>query len=71
MSATGANDRGLKRARFYVIRKVSCPAVLVEVGFLSNRAEELKLGKNEYQDKIAEAIADGIYNYHRAMIIKR
>lgn len=71
INATGANDRGLKRARFYVIRKVECPAVLVEVGFLSNRAEELKLGKNEYQDKIAEAIADGIYNYHRAMVSKR
>lgn len=62
-----AEDRGLKRARFHVLRNISCPAVLIEAGFLSNRTEEKMLGQNAYQNKIASAIAEGIMRYHRAM----
>ncbi|HUK83747.1 MAG TPA: N-acetylmuramoyl-L-alanine amidase [Verrucomicrobiae bacterium] len=61
--ATHANDRGVRRARFYVLRNAPCPAVLVEAGFLSNRAEEAKILTPEYREALARAIADGILVY--------
>ena len=67
---TGAVDRGVKRARFAVLRDVKCPGVLVEIGFLSNRAEERNLVAASYQDKIADGIVDGIVNYHRNLLKK-
>lgn len=59
----GSRDRGLKRARFVVLRLVSCPAVLVEAGYLSNDAEGRKIGSAAYRQKIAEALATGIARY--------
>jgi N-acetylmuramoyl-L-alanine amidase len=63
--ATGASDRGVRRARFVVIRDAPCPAILVEGGFLSNRVEEQRIGTTEYREKLAKAIADGILDYRR------
>jgi len=60
---TGAVDRGLKRARFIVLRNAPCPAVLVECGFLSNAAEEKKMMDEAYREKAARGIAKGIINY--------
>lgn len=60
---TGAGDRGVKRARFAVLRDVSCPAVLVECGFLSNPGEEAKLIERKYRDEVAEGLARGILAY--------
>lgn len=59
-----AADRGLKRARFAVLRPIACPAVLVEAGFLSNTAEARKIGTAAYRQEIAEAIGEGIGHYH-------
>ena len=56
-------DRGMKHARFYVIRNVGCPAVLIETGFLSNWVECVRLSTDIYQDRIANAILSGILNY--------
>ncbi len=63
LQKTGAADRGVRRSRFYVIRNVSCPAALVECGFISNPAEENKIIQKAYRDKLAQGIADGILNY--------
>lgn len=63
LDATGAVDRGVRRAGFYVIREISCPAVLVEGGFLSNRAEEQKIRQPSYRDSLADGIAEGINRY--------
>jgi N-acetylmuramoyl-L-alanine amidase len=62
---TGAADRGVRRARFVVIRDAPCPAILVEAGFLSNRAEEQRILTESYRDKLAKSIADGILEYKR------
>ncbi len=62
--ATGASDRGVKRARFVVLRETRCPAILIECGFISNRADENLLGSAAYREKLANAIAQGIRNYH-------
>lgn len=58
-----AADRGLKRARWAVLRDVACPAILIEAGFLSNDAEARKIATPEYRQKIAVAIADGVQAY--------
>ncbi len=58
-----AEDRGIRRARFFVIRNAECPAVLVECGFLSNRREADRILKEAYRDQLAEGIARGILTY--------
>ncbi len=63
IARTKAFDRGIKRARFLVLKNAPCPAVLIECGFLSNKTEEMKLGSDWYQNLIAQAIADGVVNY--------
>ncbi len=45
---------------YYMLRKVRCPLVIVECGFLSNPAEEVLLNEEKYQKKVAESIAEGI-----------
>ncbi|MBR4171419.1 MAG: N-acetylmuramoyl-L-alanine amidase, partial [Kiritimatiellae bacterium] len=56
-------DRGLKRQSFYVLRGICCPAVLVEVGFLSNQKEAADMTQAEWRRKKAEAIYRGIADY--------
>jgi N-acetylmuramoyl-L-alanine amidase len=63
LRSTDAADRGVRRARFYVLRYAPCPAILVEAGFLTNRAEEQKILNSEYREALAKAIADGILTY--------
>jgi N-acetylmuramoyl-L-alanine amidase len=67
LTNTGATDRGVRRARFLVIRDAPCPAVLVEGGFLSNPAEEKKVLDPAYRDKLAKAIAAGILQYKASL----
>ena len=59
--------RGVKPARFVVLREAWMPAVLVEVGYVSNRAESNRLRTAEYRQAAAEAIADGIVTYIREL----
>jgi N-acetylmuramoyl-L-alanine amidase len=69
---TRAEDRGLKRARFMVLKNSAMPAVLVECGFLSNPQEEQKLATPSYRETLAMGIAQGIMNFlalvHRAKV---
>lgn len=59
----GMNRRIAKPGDFYVIKNTPMPAVIVEVGYLSNPNEEEKLLQDWYQDQIAKAIAKGIGVY--------
>jgi N-acetylmuramoyl-L-alanine amidase len=59
VAATGAPDRGVKRASLY-LRRGSMPAALVEVGFLTNPGERRRLQTLRYQEEIAEALLHGI-----------
>ncbi|MBI9020255.1 MAG: N-acetylmuramoyl-L-alanine amidase [Verrucomicrobia bacterium] len=63
VKATGQEDRGVKRARFQVLRDAPCPAALVEVAFLSNAQEEAMVIDASGREKIARGIADGIAAY--------
>ena len=63
VAATGAADRGTRHQAIYVIGNASCPAVLVEVGYLSNEAELKKIISAEYQNKIVSGILAGLAGY--------
>ena len=56
-------DRGLKHARFAVLRQCERPAVLVECGFVSNAAESSLISSGTWRGRIAAAVADGVGNY--------
>ncbi len=56
-------DRGVRRARFYVLRKSSMPSILVETGYVTGRDDNAKLRTSAYQNQMAEAIARGILQY--------
>ncbi|MCC5608027.1 N-acetylmuramoyl-L-alanine amidase [Nostoc sp. CHAB 5834] len=56
-------DRGTRKARFYVLRKSSMPSILVETGYMSGYEDNPRLGTPEYQNQMAEAIAQGILKY--------
>jgi N-acetylmuramoyl-L-alanine amidase len=60
VAGTGAADRGVKQAPFYVLAGARVPAVLVEIGFLSHPSESRRLATADYQDRVARAIADAI-----------
>lgn len=60
---TGLNDRGLRSARFYVIRNTSMPAVLLETGFVTGAQDAAFLGSAQGQQRMAFAIAQGILQY--------
>jgi N-acetylmuramoyl-L-alanine amidase len=60
------NNRGAKFARFYVIRNASCPAILVECGFVSNQRERERMKSAWWRQALAEGIADGIVNYKKS-----
>ncbi len=59
----GCNDRGVKQANFYVLRGTQMPAILVEVGFLTNESEEARLVDPAYQQETAYAIYRGIAEF--------
>ena len=63
-------DRGIKRARFAVLRQTKVPAVLVEGGFLTERGESQLISKKDWRGRLAQAISVGIENY-RALAVKK
>ena len=61
LAATGAGDRGVRRARFMgVLRGQNRPAVLIEAGYLTNQAEARKVATPAYRQSIAEGIAKAL-----------
>ena len=63
MNNVDAMDRGLFKSKFYVINHTEAPAVLLELGFISNEQERSSLNSEKRQMDSAQAIADGIVNY--------
>lgn len=62
-------DRGIKRARFCVLRLTTIPAVLIEGGFVSNVQEAARIATPAYRQAEAEAIALAIDNYRAATAV--
>ncbi|QYY36899.1 N-acetylmuramoyl-L-alanine amidase [Ruficoccus sp. ZRK36] len=67
----GADDRGLKRARFAVLKDLNCPGILVEGGFLSNSAEARRLKTTAGREKLADALVEGILLYQKKLNLLR
>jgi N-acetylmuramoyl-L-alanine amidase len=65
LASTSAVDRGVRTANFFVLRETVVPAVLVEIGFLTNSIEEYKLRDPSYQQRIVDGVAAGIDEYMR------
>ncbi len=62
-----ADDRGVRRARFAVLRDAKMPAILVEGGYMSNPVEGKKIFDPAYRRQMAEAIVKGILAYKNQM----
>ena len=62
-----SRDRGVKQAGFVVLARASMPNVLVELGFISNPAEEKKLRSPQYRDQLATAIYRAVQQYEKTL----
>ena len=63
--ATGRKNRGVKaRPDLWEIRSTNMKGVLIECGFMTNREEALLMKSQEYREKVAHAIVEGIVNYY-------
>lgn len=67
LSRAAAFDRGIRHARFHVLRNVKIPAVLFEGGFISNPAEGQRIATSFYRQRLGAAIAQGVQNYNAAV----
>lgn len=66
VAAAKTEDRGVRRARFFVLRYNRRPSILVELGFLTNREEGGRIYKDRnYRQALAHAVADGIHSQLR------
>ena len=63
MQATEFPDRGTRTANFYVLLHTNMPAVLLELGFISNPTEERALNSEKQQQNFAESIVKGLADY--------
>ena len=62
---TGFNDRGVKQGPFYVLKGAFMPAILIELGFISNATQEKQLNSATYQTKFINAIVNGVIKFKR------
>ncbi len=65
-AAAGTEDRRVHRRGFYVIRRAAIPAILCECGFLTNPEEDRAIGRGDYRQRLAGAIAAGILAQRRS-----
>lgn len=65
LRSTRMRDRGVRTARFYVIRNTSMPSVLVETGFVTGEEDARNFMNPGFRRQMAEGIAQGIVQYLR------
>ena len=63
VNSLGTVDRGVKTANFYVLKNTNCPAVLVEIAFISNPDDEALLANAGKRDEFARGVARGVTDY--------
>ncbi len=68
VARAGMPDRGIKRARFVVLREATIPAVLVEGGFVTNARDARKIASSGYRQQVALAIFRAVQNYQSAIM---
>lgn len=67
MKEVNTIDRGIKRARWAVLRGINKPAILFEGGFLTNPTESKKIAQNGYHEILAGSITRAVLNYKKAL----
>jgi hypothetical protein len=67
LSRVSVFDRGVRHARFHVLRDVKIPAILLEGGFISDPAEGQRIATANYRQQLGTAIAQGVQNYNAAV----
>jgi N-acetylmuramoyl-L-alanine amidase len=67
ISRMGLEDRGVRRARWAVLRPARMPAVLVEGGFMSNPTESRNIASSAWRSQLATAIVEGVCSYAKRM----
>jgi N-acetylmuramoyl-L-alanine amidase len=67
LSRISVFDRGVRHARFHVLRNIRIPAVLLEGGFLSNPVEGQRIATGQYREQMGIAIAQAVQNYDAAI----
>jgi len=68
---TWATSRGVRQAPFLVLSGTRMPSALVEIGFISHPQEGRLLGKEKYQAKVAQALADGVRDFAEKVLARR
>lgn len=67
----GVGDRGVRRARFAVLRLTHAPAILIEGGFMTNAADSKMITDATWRQNLAESIAAGVRNYQNVVLYKQ
>ena len=67
LSRLSAHDRGVRHARFKVLRHIRIPALLLEAGFMNDPAEGQRIASPQYRQQLGIAIAQGVQNYNSAV----
>ena len=68
---TRATSRGVRQAPFLVLSGTRMPSVLVEIGFISHPREGRMLGRDRYQRRVAQALADGVRDFADKVLSRR
>lgn len=63
VAESGTNDDGVQKSKFYVTLHTTMPAVLIETAFMTNPGDYQRLLSNDWRQRMAQAIADGIGDY--------
>ncbi|SFB08122.1 N-acetylmuramoyl-L-alanine amidase [Lentibacillus halodurans] len=63
VESTGFRDRGIKKKDLFVVRDTEMPAALIEVGYLTNPADESEMRTDDLQSRVAASIVEGIKEY--------
>ena len=63
MRRAGVASRGVRRANFRVLVRTTCPAILLELGYLSNPAEARLLARDAYRNALAQTVAEGVMDF--------
>lgn len=64
-SKINSKNRGLFKSKFYVINHTTDPAILIEIGFISNDNERSQLVSEKRKNDTAQAIVEGVKNYFK------
>jgi N-acetylmuramoyl-L-alanine amidase len=68
LSGTGLSSRGVREANYRVLVTTRCPAVLVEMGFISNPEEARVLKDRRFLERLASLLAEGVHDHFRSSL---